>query len=89
VVFSRTLFRSAQSKKGVFTVPATPKKAYIDITLAKQLVQGDSAVIPTENSFQFRKVSREPLTILIVTIPKWPGKDEAVLVDGAWAAHVK
>jgi mannose-6-phosphate isomerase-like protein (cupin superfamily) len=34
--------------------------------------------------FQFRTTSEEALCILIATMPPWPGKEEAVPVDGYW-----
>jgi mannose-6-phosphate isomerase-like protein (cupin superfamily)/protein-L-isoaspartate O-methyltransferase len=36
--------------------------------------------------FQFRNVGTGPLVFLIATIPRWPGKEEAVAVKGQWAA---
>jgi len=46
--------------------------------------KGDSLNIPVGNSFQFRNTGNEPLCILIATLPKWPGADEAVYEDGFW-----
>ena len=37
--------------------------------------------IPLGTHFQFRTVGAEPLVFLIVTMPPWPGPDEAVFVD--------
>jgi len=44
----------------------------------------DSFTIPLGNSFQFRNTGAVPLCILIVTIPKWPGADEAEITNGNW-----
>ena len=44
----------------------------------------DSFTIPLGNSFQFRNTGNVPLSILIVTMPKWPGADEAEVVEGNW-----
>jgi mannose-6-phosphate isomerase-like protein (cupin superfamily) len=40
--------------------------------------------MPLGTHFQFRATSSEPLTFVIVTMPPWPGPDEAVPVPGAW-----
>lgn len=42
--------------------------------------------IPVGTSFQFRCDGDEPLEIVGTTSPVWPGDDEAVPVDGPWAA---
>ncbi|HKJ00508.1 MAG TPA: cupin domain-containing protein [bacterium] len=40
--------------------------------------------IPLGTHFQFRTVGSEPLCVLIVTMPPWPGADEAVRVPDHW-----
>jgi mannose-6-phosphate isomerase-like protein (cupin superfamily) len=45
---------------------------------------GCSLNIPTGASFQFRNTGSEPLRFVIVTIPPWPGEDEAVQQVGEW-----
>lgn len=49
---------------------------------------GYSVNIPLGNSFQFRNTGKEPLCILITTIPNWPGEEEgkmeAIPVEGFW-----
>jgi mannose-6-phosphate isomerase-like protein (cupin superfamily) len=40
--------------------------------------------IPLGTHFQFRNTSAEPLTFVIVTMPPWPGMDEAVRVADHW-----
>jgi mannose-6-phosphate isomerase-like protein (cupin superfamily) len=40
--------------------------------------------IPLGTRFQFRCVGDKPLTMLVVTMPPWPGGDEAYEVDGRW-----
>lgn len=45
---------------------------------------GLSVSIPVGTSFQFRADAGSPLTFVIVTIPPWPGEEEAVLVEGHW-----
>lgn len=45
---------------------------------------GISLSIPSGAHFQFRTTGSEPLHVLIVTMPPWPGSDEAVEVAGYW-----
>jgi mannose-6-phosphate isomerase-like protein (cupin superfamily) len=40
--------------------------------------------IPLGTRFQFRNIGRESLCILITTMPPWPGKEEAVIVQNHW-----
>jgi mannose-6-phosphate isomerase-like protein (cupin superfamily) len=51
------------------------------------LETGTCLVIPVGTSFQFRSLGPGPLAAVAVTMPPWPGPDEAELVDGcpAWA----
>ena len=49
-----------------------------------QVAAGTSASIPVGTSFQFRNDGDVPLRILGVTMPPWPGDDEAELVPGEW-----
>ena len=46
---------------------------------------GVSIAIPVGASFQFRSDGEEALEAVGVTMPPWPGPDEAVFVEGAWA----
>jgi mannose-6-phosphate isomerase-like protein (cupin superfamily) len=45
---------------------------------------GWSLSIPTGASFQFRNTGDEPLEFVIVTMPPWPGDQEAVAMPGFW-----
>jgi mannose-6-phosphate isomerase-like protein (cupin superfamily) len=49
---------------------------------------GVSLAIPTGARFQLRNDGSEPLAAVAVTMPPWPGEDEAVLVEGKWPASV-
>lgn len=49
-----------------------------------ELRRGVGATIPLGTRFQFRASAREPLELVIATMPPWPGADEAVAVEGAW-----
>jgi mannose-6-phosphate isomerase-like protein (cupin superfamily) len=51
------------------------------------LTPGVSATIPVGTAFQFRAFD-EDLEILGVTMPPWPGAEEAVFVEGVWEATV-
>ena len=45
---------------------------------------GTSLSIPVGAHFQFRTVGGRPLRIAIVTMPPWPGEEEAYGVEGCW-----
>ena len=49
------------------------------------LTPGVSFDIPLGTQFQFRNTGDEPLSVLIATMPPWPGNDEAIAVQGPWA----
>lgn len=46
--------------------------------------KGVALTIPPEVSFQFRNTGAGPLRFVIVTMPPWPGPEEAVEVEGKW-----
>jgi mannose-6-phosphate isomerase-like protein (cupin superfamily) len=48
------------------------------------LEPGVSISIPCGTAFQFRSDGAEPLRALAITMPPWPGEDEAYEVEGAW-----
>ena len=48
------------------------------------LAAGICLTIPVGTAFQFRSLGPDPLTAVAVTMPPWPGPDEAVFVDGKW-----
>ena len=52
------------------------------------LEAGVSLTIPPGTRFQFRSFGPEPLAAVGVTMPPWPGEDEAIVVDGPWTATV-
>ena len=49
---------------------------------------GVCLTIPRGTHFQFRNIGPAALTAVGVTMPPWPGDDEAVSVEGKWAATV-
>jgi len=48
------------------------------------LEPGVCLTIPLGTHFQFRSLGPGPLAAVAVTMPPWPGPDEAVLVPGPW-----
>ena len=50
------------------------------------LAAGCSLTIPMGTHFQFRCEAGAPLEAVGVTMPPWPGEDEAYAVTGPWAA---
>ena len=50
------------------------------------LQAGLCLTIPVGTAFQFRAADSEGVTIVAVTMPPWPGADEAVPVAGVWVA---
>jgi mannose-6-phosphate isomerase-like protein (cupin superfamily) len=47
-----------------------------------------SLTIPLGTAFQFRSLGPEPLTIVAITMPPWPGEGEAYGVEGKWPPSV-
>ena len=48
------------------------------------LEPGVCVSIPVGTAFQFRCMGSEALRIAAVTMPPWPGDEEALLVTGKW-----
>jgi mannose-6-phosphate isomerase-like protein (cupin superfamily) len=53
-----------------------------------EVAAGVSLSIPLGTHFQLRNDGTEPLAAVAVTMPPWPGEDEAYFVDGKWRASV-
>lgn len=51
------------------------------------LEYGVTATIPQGTAFQFRAAVDAPLIIVAVTLPPWPGDDEAVAAAGPWSGE--
>jgi mannose-6-phosphate isomerase-like protein (cupin superfamily) len=49
---------------------------------------GVSLSIPLGTRFQLRNDGPVPLAAVAVTMPPWPGEDEAYLVEGRWLPNV-
>jgi mannose-6-phosphate isomerase-like protein (cupin superfamily) len=52
------------------------------------LYPGVCLTIPRGTHFQFRSFGDEALAAIGVTMPPWPGEEEAVVVTGEWAPTV-
>jgi mannose-6-phosphate isomerase-like protein (cupin superfamily) len=52
------------------------------------LAPGVAVSIPLGTAFQFRADPAGPLAFVAVTMPPWPGMDEAVAVEGPWTPTV-
>jgi mannose-6-phosphate isomerase-like protein (cupin superfamily) len=55
-----------------------------DYETVTPLTAGVSVTIPVATHFQFRNDSDDTLQAIAVTIPPWPGMDEAYEVKGKW-----
>jgi mannose-6-phosphate isomerase-like protein (cupin superfamily) len=53
-----------------------------------QLFPGLSLTIPVGSQFQFRAGERGPLNVIGVTIPRWPGPEEAQFRKGPWEPNL-
>ena len=53
-----------------------------------EVASGVSLAIPLGARFQLRNDGDRSLTAVAVTMPPWPGADEAYFVDGPWPASV-
>ena len=53
-----------------------------------EVTAGVAVSIPLGTRFQLRNDADEPLAAVAVTMPPWPGEDEAYLVGGKWPATV-
>jgi mannose-6-phosphate isomerase-like protein (cupin superfamily) len=50
---------------------------------------GVCLTIPLGTHFQFRSSGDQPLVAVGVTMPPWPGEDEAIIVSGEWAPTMR
>ena len=48
------------------------------------LRSGVSIDIPVGTAFQYRCVGMEPLEFLCISMPRWPGAEEATIIEGPW-----
>ena len=59
-----------------------------DVERIDPLAPGTSLTIPLGTAFQFRAEAGSALAFVAITLPPWPGMDEAVPVLGPWAPTV-
>jgi mannose-6-phosphate isomerase-like protein (cupin superfamily) len=59
-----------------------------DIESIAPVAAGTSLTIPLGTAFQFRADAASALAFVAVTMPPWPGMDEAVPAQGPWAPTV-
>ena len=52
------------------------------------LTPGVAVTIPLGTAFQFRAGTSAPLVFVAMTMPPWPGMDEAFPVEGRWTPTV-
>ena len=45
---------------------------------------GVSIDIPVGTAFQYRCTGPDPLQFLCISMPRWPGAQEATVIDGPW-----
>ena len=64
-------------------LPADTRQEIVDV------YPGVCLTIPHGTTFQFRSSGDAPLEAIGVTMPPWPGPDEAVMVDGKWESTIK
>jgi mannose-6-phosphate isomerase-like protein (cupin superfamily) len=55
-----------------------------DTEEVSKLIPGISLTIPAGTHFQFRATGKVPLEAVAITMPPWPGEQEAVFVEGKW-----
>ena len=53
------------------------------------LEPGVCVTIPLGTHFQFRAAATEPLCAVAITMPPWPGADEAHVVPGPWSPSTR
>jgi mannose-6-phosphate isomerase-like protein (cupin superfamily) len=56
-----------------------------DVEEVVTLEPGISLTIPVGTHFQFRAAADSSVAAVAITMPPWPGEDEAVFVAGPWA----
>lgn len=55
-----------------------------DTSALEPLKPGTALTIPCGTAFQFRAANDHALEAIAITLPPWPGNDEACIVPGYW-----
>ena len=64
-------------------------RSFDELESTTELEPGVCVDIPTGTDFQFRSTGSEPLAVIGVTIPPWPGPGEAIVSGGPWVANLE
>jgi mannose-6-phosphate isomerase-like protein (cupin superfamily) len=59
-----------------------------DVERIDPLAPGTALTIPLGTAFQFRAEGASPLAFVAITMPPWPGMDEALPAQGPWTPTV-
>jgi mannose-6-phosphate isomerase-like protein (cupin superfamily) len=59
-----------------------------DLERIEALSPGAALTIPLGTAFQFRAEGEAPLAFVAITMPPWPGMEEALPAEGPWAPTV-
>ena len=59
-----------------------------DVESIDPLAPGTALTIPLGAAFQFRADADSALAFVAITMPPWPGMDEAVPLQGPWAPTI-
>ena len=62
--------------------------SFVGEGISEPVSAGVAVTIPLRTAFQFRAEDEAPLAFLAITMPPWPGMDEAVAVEGRWTPTV-
>jgi mannose-6-phosphate isomerase-like protein (cupin superfamily) len=54
-----------------------------------RIAAGVCLSIPVGTAFQFRSTGQTPLSAVAITMPPWPGPDEAYEVEGQWQPRLE
>ena len=54
-----------------------------------ELIPGTAIDIPVGTAFQYRNVSDQDLKFICISMPRWPGDNEATYIDGIWEPSVR
>ena len=53
------------------------------------LTAGVSIDIPVGTAFQYRSTGSDPLEFLCISMPPWPGDQEATVIEGPWTPSAR
>jgi mannose-6-phosphate isomerase-like protein (cupin superfamily) len=53
-----------------------------------EIASGDCLTIPLGTAFQYETIGAAPLSFTAITMPPWPGAEEAEFVEGPWRPKI-